>query len=357
MWYVGLDLHRETTAVSLRNSRGAVVRREVVATTAASLRRALRGIRGRVQIICESGPLVPWVTDTLETRFRQVLVCDRRRTRLATSSAKTDRINADKLSDLLRKDAVHLVHVPRGDHALLRRLATHYVKMLRERSRIIARLRSLFAEVGLRVNTHRASPERVPLARLTRPGARTIASAYIRQLEVASALVLEARALLVQHASTWRAFQLLQTVPYVGEIRAAEILAIVGRPERFRSLRSFWSYAGLGVVQSVSAEHKVENGRIVRDEKRKGVRLARSGNPLLKKVMRDLALYASLGRGEFRAVYDAHIKRGKTPAIARIALARKIASVIFAIWRTNSPYQGSYTKSLNKFGASIEHKV
>lgn len=246
------------------------------------------------------------------------------------------------------------MHVPRGDHALLRRLATHYVKMLRERSRIISRLRSLFAEIGVRVKTHRSSPERVPLARLTRPGVRTIATAYIRQLEVVSVLVLEARALLIQQASAWPGFQLLQTVPYVGEIRAAEILAIVGRPDRFRSLRSFWSYAGLGVVQSVSAEHKVENGRIVREEKRKGVRLARAGNPLLKKVMRDLALYASLGRGEFRRVYDAHIKRGKTPAVARIALARKIASVIFAVWRTNSPYQRSYSKPSNKFGASIE---
>lgn len=188
MWYVGLDLHRETTAVSLRNNKGAVVRREVVATTASSRRRALRGIRGRVQIICESGPLVPWVTDTLQTRFREVLVCDRRRTRLATSGAKTDRIDADKLSDLFRKDALHLVHVPRGDHALLRRLATHYVKMMRDRSRIILRLRALFAEIGVRVNTHRTSPERVPLARLTKPGTHAIANAYIRQLEVARAL-------------------------------------------------------------------------------------------------------------------------------------------------------------------------
>jgi transposase len=344
MWYVGLDVHRETTAVSLRNSRGVVVRREVVATTANALRRALRGIRGRARVICESGPLVPWVRDTLETRFREIVVCDRRRTRLATSGAKTDRIDADKLSDLLRKDAVHLVHVPRGDHALMRRLASHYVKMLRERSRIIARLRSLFIEVGVRVKTHRAAPERVPLSRLSRPGTRLIADAYIRQLEVASAVVVEARNALIHQASLSRAFALLQTVPHVGEVRAAEILAIVGDPHRFRSLRTFWSYAGLGVVQSVSAEHKVQNGRIVRGEKRRGVRLARAGHPLLKKVMRDLALYGSVGRGIFREVYDRHISRGKTPAIARIALARKFAAVIFAVWRNDSPFTESLVR-------------
>ena len=339
MWYVGLDLHRETTAVSLRNSRGVVVRREIVPTNAASLRRALRGIRGHIRIICESGPLVPWVRDTLETRFRQVFACDRRRTRLTTSGAKTDRIDADRLSDLLRKDSVHVVHIPRGDHALLRRLASHYVKMLRERSRIISRLRSLFLETGFRVTTHRSSPERVPLSRLSRPGARFVADAYLRQLEVASVLVVEARARLIHHASMSRAFELLQSIPYVGEVRAAELLAIVGHPSRFRSLRTFWSYAGLGVVQAVSSEHRVENGRVVRGDKRRGVRLARAGHPLLKKVMRDLALYASLGRGAFRATYDAHLKRGKSPAIAKIALARKIAAIILAVWRSNSPYR------------------
>lgn len=338
MWYIGLDVHLETTAISVRNNRGVVIRREIVATNAASLRRALRGIRGRVRIICESGPLVPWVRDALETRFREVFACDRRRTRL-TAGAKTDRIDADKLSDLLRKDNVHFVHIPRGEHALLRRLTAHYIKMLRERSRIISRLRSLFHEVGVRVTTHRSAPERVPLSRLSKPGMRFIADAYLRQLDVASALVVEARTRLIQHASVSRAFGLLQSIPYVGEVRAAEILAIVGHPERFRSLRTFWSYAGLGVVQAVSSEHRLENGRIVRDDKHRGVRLARAGHPLLKKIMRDLALYASLGRGTFRAIYDAHIDRGKTPGIARIALARKIAAIILAVWRSNAPYR------------------
>jgi transposase len=341
MWFVGLDLHLETTAVSIRNTRGAVIRREVVATNAPGLRRALRGIRGRVQIVCESGPLVPWVRDLLETRLREVVVCDRRRTRLTVTGAKTDRIDADKLSELLRKDSVHAVYVPRGDHALLRRLASHYVKMLRDRGRIIARMRSLFMEAGMRVTSPRSAPERVPLSRLRRPGTRFIAEAYLRQLELATAIVAEARAALIHQASTSSAFALLQTIPHVGEIRAAEILAVVGHPDRFRSLRTFWSYAGLGLVQSVSAEHKVENGRIVRGEKRRGVRLARAGHPLLKKVMRDLALYASLKGGVFRDIYDAHLGRGKTPAVARIALARKFAAVILAVWRGGLPFDAS----------------
>ena len=347
MWYVGMDVHLDTTAVSIRNARGAITKRVVVPTSRSALRQSLRGIRGRARIICESGPLAMWVRDTLETRLRDVVVCDRRRTRLTTSGAKTDRIDADRLSDLVRRDQVFAVHVPYGDAALLRRYAFHYARMLRERSRIIQRLRSLFFEHGIRVQTHRSTPERVPLTRLTAPGAKYVARAYKRQLENASTLVSEARAELLHLAAQSPAFELLQTVPYVGEVRASELLAIVGDPSRFRSLRAFWSYSGLGVVQKLSSEHKVENGKAVREERTRGIRL-RVGQPLLKTVLRDIALHASIGRGHFRAVFEAHVARGKTPAVARVALARKIAAVILAVWRSGVPFSEKKVKRCSR---------
>jgi transposase len=305
-------------------------------------------------IVCESGPMAAWVHRTLETRFRKIIVCDRRRTRLSTSGAKSDRIDADKLSDLLRRDQVHAVNVPRGDAALLRRYALHYERMQRERSRIIQRLRSLFFECGIRVKSPRGAPHRVPLSRLVAPGAKYVARAYQRQLEVATAIALEARASLLALASKWSGFALLQTVPHIGEVRASLIIAIAEDPSRFRSLRSFWSYGGLGVVQKLSSEHRVENGKAVRDERTRGIRL-RVGHPLLKKVLRDIALYASVGRGQFRAVFDAHIARGKTPAIARIALARKIAAVILAVWRSGIPFSEAILTAKSKTRG--EHQV
>lgn len=330
-------MHLDTTAISIRDRRGALVKRVVVPTNRRALREALRGIRGRTRIVCESGPLAAWIHDTLETKLREVVVCDRRRTRLSTSGAKTDRIDADRLSDLGRREQIHRVHVPQGDAALLRRYALHYVRLQRERSRVIQRLRSLFVECGIRVKTHRSTPQRVPLRRLTSPGATYVARAYLRQLEVMTTLVVEARASLLTLAQRWPCVTLLQTIPYIGEVRAAEIVAVAGSPDRFRSLRAFWAYGGLGVVQKLSAEHRVENGKAVREERARGIRL-RVGQPLLKRVLRDIALHASLGRGYFRSVFEAQIARGKTPAVARIALARKIAAIILAVWRSGKPY-------------------
>lgn len=153
MWYVGLDVHLDTTAISIRDSRGAIVRRCVVPPTRAAMKAALRRVRGRMRVICETGPIAAGVRDALESRVRDEIVCDRRRTRLSSSGAKTDRIDADMLSDLARSHQIHVLHIPRGEAAMLRRYALHYNRMLRERSRVIQRLRSLFFECAVRVKS------------------------------------------------------------------------------------------------------------------------------------------------------------------------------------------------------------
>jgi len=338
MWYVGLDVHQDTVAISIRNARGVLVNRRVVATVRAALKRAFADLHGKVRVACESGPLAAWVRETLETRFREVVVCDRRRTRLSTSGAKTDRIDADKLSELLWKDAVHHVYLPRAESSVLRRFATHYTRMVRDRTRVLHRLRALFAEAGIRILTRGAKSGRPPVHRLRDRGSRQVARAYLQQLDMATQLVADARVQLVQSAQLRPVFELLQTIPYVGEIRAAELIAVIDEPGRFRSLRRFWAYGGLAVVQRVSCEHRIENGRAVRDEQRRGIHLSQVGQPMLKKVLRDVALHASLGKGVLRTVYDAYIARGKAPGIARVALARKIAAIILAVWRSGQSF-------------------
>lgn len=354
MWYVGLDVHRDTLAISVRNARGVIVNRRVVPTVRAAVKRAFADFPGKARIACESGPLASWVRGTIETRFREVIVCDRRRTRLSTSGAKTDRIDADKLSELLWKNTIHHVYLPRAESSVLRRFAAHYARMVRDRSRVLHRLQALFAEAGIQIKTRGTKWGRPPVHRLRDRGSRQVARAYLQQLETATKLVSDARLQLVQSAQLRPAFELLQTIPYIGEIRAAELIAVIDEPERFRSLRRFWAYGGLAVLQRVSAEHRVENGRAVREEQRRGIRLSPSGQPMLKKVLRDVALHASLGGGVLRTVYDGHIARGKAPAIARLALARKIAAIILAVWRSGQSFDPAVISKTNIRGEHQE---
>jgi transposase len=202
-------------------------------------------VRGRAKIACEAGPLAPWLKGLLETQLREVVVCDRRRTRLAARGGpKTDKFDADRLSECLRTGSVHPIHVPDGAHAEIRRYLLHYVRLVRDQRRIYQRIKALFLESGLRVRAARTASGASSIRRLPRGAARDVARAYFKQLETTKELVAGAKSLLIQAASSDPAFALLQTIPQIGQIRAATLLGIVGSADRFGARRKFWSYAG-----------------------------------------------------------------------------------------------------------------
>jgi len=58
-------------------------------------------------------------------------------------------------------------------------------------------------------------------------------------------------------------------------------------------------------------------------------------------VFKDIALGASLGKGVLRAVYEAQLARGKRPSIGRVILARRVAAIVFAMWRSGVPFDAS----------------
>jgi transposase len=249
---------------------------------------------------------------------------------------------------------VHPVYIPGGGELQLRQLAKHYVRMVRERARAIQRLRALFLESGVRIGRKHSSVS-PPIRRLVGGAAKAIAGAYVRQIRATTELVDDAKGLFIHAAQQFPAYEILQSIPYIGEMRAAMLIAAIGNPDRFTSRRKFWAYGGLAVVQNTSTEHHIENGQIVRTEKSRGIRLSKSAQPLLKKLLRDIALHASVRRGPFREIYDSHIARGKRPSIARLALARKIAAIVLAMWRSGDPFNPSLlTTQKNSFGVSIE---
>lgn len=341
MWFVGLDVHSETTAVSIRSSRGVVVLRKVVPTTSSELRRALAKIRGRVKIACEAGPLAPWLHGTLTTQMREVIVCHCGQTDRTRGGLKSDRFDADRLSESLWNGSFRKVYVPQGPQLELRRSVYHYVRMVRDRTRIKQRLKALFLESAIRLGGDQRSSKRPPIRSLPKGSAREVARAYLAQIQAADELVKAARVQMVDRAAADPAFAVLQTFPHIGEIRAAMLLGIIGTAGRFSARRKFWAYAGLGVVQRISSEHRLEKGEIVRESRSRGLRLARAGHPLLKSVLSAIVVHVANGRGELRKLFDRHVARGKAPQVARLALTRKIASIILAMWRAGEPYDPS----------------
>lgn len=159
------------------------------------------------------------------------------------------------------------------------------------------------------------------------------------QLAAMKRLRQEAKQALLKEARRHPAYPWLLSIPLLGPISVAEIIAVVETPFRFRSKRQFWTYSGLAVVTRTSAEYLVVNGLVRRSSRPASTRgLNHNHNHLLKKVFKNAASGACK-RGPFKAAYDRRVTQGMDPALARLAIARKIAATTLTIWKRGQKFE------------------
>src|SRR6516225_8955048 len=102
--YIGMDVHKEAIVIAVRNGSGKLVMESIVETKASSILQFIRGLQGELHVTWEEGTLAAWLYDLLKPHVHQVLVCDPRRNALLKEGSKNDKVDARKLSDLLRTE-------------------------------------------------------------------------------------------------------------------------------------------------------------------------------------------------------------------------------------------------------------
>jgi transposase len=170
------------------------------------------------------------------------------------------------------------------------------------------------------------------------PALRQRAESLFTQLDLAMQLREHAKRSMIDAARGHEAFRLIRTIPFIGPVRAAEILAYVITPYRFRTRRQLWASSGLAVVMHSSDDHRFEGGRPVRRRTTATRGLNHNFNRVLKKIFKQAAFDASLHRGPFRQFFERMLQSGMRPDMARLTLARKIAAIVLAVWKRGVPF-------------------
>ncbi|HET7232875.1 MAG TPA: transposase [Longimicrobium sp.] len=135
------------------------------------------------------------------------------------------------------------------------------------------------------------------------------------------------------------AYELLCTIPFLGPVRVAQLLATMQTPWRFRTKRNLWAYAGLAVVTHSSGDYTIVEGRPVRRRRQPMTRgLNRNHNRVLKNVFKGAANAAIARPGPLKDFYDGMVARGMREELARVTLARKLAAVVLRLWKKGEPY-------------------
>src|SRR5438046_8172611 len=142
--YIGMDVHHATSVAAVRDASGKLVMESIVETKTATILEFIQGIHGSLWVTFEEGTSAAWLYDLLQPHVAQVVVCDPRRNALLHAGNKNDRVDARKLSDLLRAGLLTPVYHGESGVRTLRELCRGYLTINKDLTRVMNRLKALY---------------------------------------------------------------------------------------------------------------------------------------------------------------------------------------------------------------------
>jgi transposase len=346
--YIGLDVHRDTISAAVLNESGRLIQQSVLMTRAAAVLDFIGGVRGTLEVTFEEGTHSAWLYDLLSRRVDKLVVCNPRRNALLKSGNKGDAIDARKLAELLRAGLLSPVYHGESSALEVQHLARSYLMLTEDTTRVMGRLKAVFrgqaiSSTGKKLYGQKHRGEY--LAALGACALRRRAECLYQQLDALQQLRRQARHDLVVECRKHAAAKWLQTVPFLGPLRAGVLIGRVQTPHRFRTKRQFWTYCGLAIETRDSAEYRVVDGQVERRKKPALIRgLNWNHNHELKNVFKGAATTASICPGVFREFYLGLLEKGMRPEMARLTLARKIAAIALKIWKKGEAFDAEQVK-------------
>ena len=349
--YVAFDVHQATISAAVVDTSGKLITQAVFQTEASAICDFLRGLTGKLHLTFEEGTQAQWLFELTRPIVAELIVCNPRENHSMRRGSKSDRKDALQLATLLRAGLLKPVYHGAQRTATLKHLAHNYEAITEDTTRAMNRLKAVFRSQAIKCagrDVYYARNRQHWLAKLKAEGLEKRAEFLYRQLDHLRELRRDARKALLEEARQHCAFKRLTEVPGLGPIRVAQVIAQVGSPYRFRTKRQMWAYCGFGVITRSSADYQVRGDRFERRHKSVQTRgLNQSFSRRLKVAFKGAALEA-LKTEAFKKVYQRLTESGVRAEMARLTIARKLAAICLAIWKSGEAYD---ERKLSKLAA------
>jgi transposase len=322
--YIGVDLHKAYFQVAAVSSDGARLWEERFPHTPLGIEAFVQRCAAATLVAVEaSGPTWPFA-DALTAQGLTLIVVDPRKTKLkAGYAAKTDRLDARRLADALRRDSVTSVYYPPRPVRQLRELCRYRAAIVRLRAGLKQRVhalllrhavfpprcRDLFGETGQRW-----------LAGVQLSGyAGESLCGYRQLIHWISEQITHTTEEVTRHAATDPVVIALDRIAGIGLVLGLMIRAEIGAIDRFVDAAHLASYAGL-VPRVDQSGGRCRYGPITR-----------AGSPWLRWALVEAAIHRARQRDAIGR-WARHLAMGKGPLKARVAVAHRLCDEIFTTW-------------------------
>jgi len=345
---IGMDVHYKFTTVTMRDSRGKVVRRERLDhRDRSSLREKLSAWPAEAPMVLEASFGWGWLADLMEELGLkpQLSNCYKlQQMRKARGWVKTNKKDADLLSLLpYEADGWWKVWMSPPEVRDRREWMRHRASLVKMQTGTKNRISALFHRYGI---VHEFSDlfgvgGREFLAELCRHGQTdevSLSEGALMALRGLLELLAHIRGQLARinvelrrqldHSALARR---LDGIPGIGLILAHTLMAEIGRIERFGNHRALASYSLLAPMANDTGDKQ--------GKKPLGRRLGHRGNRMLKWAFIQAAHGAVRRGGKWRAMFDRHTDGGKTNCgRGYIKVARELVKVVYVVWKKEVQY-------------------
>jgi transposase len=326
--YIGIDLHKAFFQACAVSETGERLWEGRFARDSEGIARFTTRISRQPHIAVEAcGPTWSFV-DGLAGIGAQVCVVDPRKTKLkAGFAAKTDRLDARRLADALRRASVVSVYIPPPAVRELRELCRGRHQVVRLRTRLAQMIRSLLLRNGLGEPPRRQLYAPRALAWLTQvqlpPDIARRLAALTRVYQEIHTEAQAADGAVAERAAADPIARALDGLTGIGPVLALTLRAEIGDIARFADGPALANYAGVVPRVHQSGDHR-HNGRITRE-----------GSPWLRWALVEAARHA-IKRPDATGRWARRLALRKGIYKARVALARKLCDDVVTRWPERS---------------------
>jgi transposase len=336
-YYIGADVHSNSTELAIERNKK-IVQRYKLPTSIAALSNVLDSLKGEKHLAIEEGPMAGWLYRNLGKKVDELIICDPRRNKLIDSDGdKDDKIDAAKLACLLRGNFLRPVyHSDDVGRTELKHWVSLYHDRVRDAVRNINKIRSRCRMHGLsipRLIVRRSKARDKWLSKTTNQALASQLNMLWIGYDSTSQQVRMARSHLSRLSGKYKIIKLWSELPGIGLVRATTLFAYLDTPWRFKKKNKLWKYCGVGLQRTASGTDSKGRPKLAR------LQLPWAVNRTLKNAILGAATSAIKQKNNlFRQYYERMLEDGIMPSNARHAVARKLLTMMWAMWKTNSRF-------------------
>jgi transposase len=338
---IGMDISDRKVDLCLMSKKAEILDRIRLVNTRPQLEKWFSG-KKRLIVALETGTHSRWISSLLEDLGHEVIVANARALKVIyTSDRKTDHRDAEMLARLALSDPKLLAPIKhRSKQAHMDLTLIHSRdQMVKSRTQFVTHVRGVIKAMGLRIKKC-STASFVATARKEIP--KPIIETFNPVLDVIEVLSEKIKSydkkIEIVSKESYPETARLRQIKGVGPVVALTYVLTIEDPARFKTSRHVGAYLGLTVRQNQSGERDIRS------------RITKSGSTHMRWLLVQSAQHMMGPFGEdcdLRRWGMAYATRGGPSARkrARIAVARKLAVMMHALWRSGQNYDPDYLKN------------